>query len=50
MKNNKLSISSLKVQSFVVQVPAPKQLVGGGESDFNTVCPMCKTNNQTIIK
>jgi len=41
MKKNKISIGNLKVQSFVTQVPQPKALVGGGESLFNTVCPMC---------
>jgi len=41
MKKNKVSLSNLKVQSFVTQVPTAKKVVGGGESVFNTVCYLC---------
>jgi len=41
MKKNKISISTLKVQSFVTNVPTTQKVLGGGESNFNTVCVFC---------
>lgn len=39
MKKQKLK--KLKLNKIPVSQLTMKKIVGGGESDFNTVCPMC---------
>jgi hypothetical protein len=40
-KQNLKKIKKLKLNKIPVSTLTAQKIVGGGESDFNSVCPMC---------